>query len=461
VDAARTKAARALALLFWATVVLAHGVGAVVAWALLPGGFPLAHARFFANRVFPALVVASALVVMVQALRRSRSVSALLFVYPCIWGGLALAAAIAFPDSGSGVALAAALFSLLFALPLALDRVLGWQRQARPAGLAWFVGGGSGVLGAALGAAFVLAQRAPEPSTHPFSTVAVSEAPNRRGFDRAELVTLSPWFSVDGGTARVTAQAGAVRIVLEPRLAFTSISPDRFWTVFSPWRPLPPLPLTRAAWAETRWVDSNGGSLRVDAPSNETAVIEARTWVEGPVYSHLNSYASLSVTGHRRLGLRFSPCPARVIEVIHAEYPFGAPARLAFLDARGSFRVVQASNAEKGPFTTLAEGPLARGEALSISLVELDGRSPSPRELSTIVFRDWSLQVSTELSPTAGWGLPQNAIEFGRIGAAAASGAYIDLSLAGTSVGRGWDSVGHVAGFYLNRMEIRVPAGGQ
>jgi hypothetical protein len=189
-----------------------------------------------------------------------------------------------------------------------------------------------------------------------------------------------------------------------------------------------------------------------------TAAIEALTWVEAPVYSHLNSFARLSVTGHRRLGLRFSPCPDLAVEVVHSEYPFGAPARLAYLDARGIFRVVQASDAEKGPFTTLAEGPLARGEPLGIVLLEIG--DASRRELATIVFRDWSLQLSTELSPTAGWGLPQNALEFGRASSEPTSAAYIDLTLAGTSVGRGWDSVGHRAGVYRNRIEIRLPPSG-
>lgn len=103
------------------------------------------------------------------------------------------------------------------------------------------------------------------------------------------------------------------------------------------------------------------------------------------------------------------------------------------------------------------EGPLARGEALGIVLVELGEQHN--RELATIVFRDWSLQVSTELSPTAGWGLPQNAVEFGRISMEPTSAVYIDLTLAGTSVGRGWDSVGHRAGVSENRVEIHLPPG--
>jgi hypothetical protein len=255
-------------------------------------------------------------------------------------------------------------------------------------------------------------------------------------------------------------RAAAVSIVVVPRLEFISRSPDRFWTVFAPARQVPPPALVHVerTGLELHVHDADRGSLRVQETSVGTAAIEARTLVDAPVYSHLNAFAELSVTGHRRLGLRFSPRPELVVEVVHSDYPFGAPTRFAYLDARGTFRIVQASDAEKGPFTTLGEGPLARGEPLGIVLVEI-GAFPR-RELATLVFRDWSLQLSTELSPTAGWGLPQNAIEFRCASSGPTSAVSIDLTLAGTSVGRGWDSVGHRAGVYTNRIEIRLPPDG-
>ena len=50
--------------------------------------------------------------------------------------------------------------------------------------------------------------------------------------------------------------------------------------------------------------------------------------------------------------------------------------------------------------------------------------------------------------------MPENAIEFetnesGKL-------AFFTVTLAGTSVGRGWDSVGHAKGIYRNRMAVRV-----
>jgi len=56
---------------------------------------------------------------------------------------------------------------------------------------------------------------------------------------------------------------------------------------------------------------------------------------------------------------------------------------------------------------------------------------------------------------TAGWGVPVNAIELIRVGEEKASPAIIFVTPAATSVGRGWDSVGHRAGTYVNRMPLR------
>lgn len=445
------KAARFVASMFWGLVLFAHGAAAVAAWLLLPGGFPFGHARLLANRVLPAFVVVSVLTVMIQALRRSQSTPILLLVYPCAWLGVALATIVSFPHSGTRPALAALAFALLFALGLIELLPRASHRRA-----AWLLG----PFAAGLGAAFVLAQRAPEPSTRPAANTSAQELSADQllpQIDLPEPVVLAPWLHVESKPERVTAKLRRVEITVEPRLTFSSRSPDGFWTLFSNARPLPSAFVVRGErTAQTlHWQDSQGGSLRVEIKRLGVAMIEAHTRLEEPVYSHLNSFAGVSITGHRRLGLRFSACPAEVVEVTHSEYPFGAPARLAYRDAYGTFRVVQASSAEKGPFTTLAQGPLARGEPLRVQLVEL--AEPSPRELVTIVFHDWSLQLSTELSPTAGWGLPQNALEFGLIASEPSSDAYLDLTLAGTSVGRGWDSVGHLAGTYVNRVELRAP----
>ena len=57
-------------------------------------------------------------------------------------------------------------------------------------------------------------------------------------------------------------------------------------------------------------------------------------------------------------------------------------------------------------------------------------------------------------SGTAGWGLPQSSVQFFARG----HEAYVILTLADTGPGRGWDSVGHAAGTYRNRIKIEPSA---
>ena len=78
------------------------------------------------------------------------------------------------------------------------------------------------------------------------------------------------------------------------------------------------------------------------------------------------------------------------------------------------------------------------------------------RALCVVTLDDFASQASTDLSPTAGWGLPMNAIEFSRDNERGTSSASVFVTLTGTSVGRGWDSVGHAAGTYRNRMHVEM-----
>jgi len=71
-----------------------------------------------------------------------------------------------------------------------------------------------------------------------------------------------------------------------------------------------------------------------------------------------------------------------------------------------------------------------------------------------LTFDDFTAQASTELSPTAGWGVTQNALQFALSGDAPGAMASVFLTLASTSVGRGFDSVGHAPGVYRNRIRV-------
>ena len=191
--------------------------------------------------------------------------------------------------------------------------------------------------------------------------------------------------------------------------------------------------------------------LRIDpGPEGGSIRLEAMARLPLPVFSHLNSFCDLEVSGHRGLSLSFSPCPEMLIDVRPADYPTGRPLRLAYRDARGGFHVVEATSGEKGPFRELAGGRLARSEPLAITLHDLGVAQ------ARVVIEDWAAQAGTALSPAAGWGVPVNAIEFSLDGERPGSPAGIYITLAGTSVGRGWDSVGHAAGTYRNRMKIEI-----
>jgi hypothetical protein len=183
-------------------------------------------------------------------------------------------------------------------------------------------------------------------------------------------------------------------------------------------------------------------------PRRKSISIDAATRLDRPVFSHLNSFCDIEVRGHRRLALQFSPCGGKRIEVLRFDYPFGRPARFAYVDEARRFRVVEASSGEKGPFRILAEGRLERSTSLEITLCDED------RAIGRLTLLDWSAQVSTQLSPTAGWGVPENAIEFSLSGNEPTSPASLFITLAATSVGRGWNSVGHAAGTYRNRIAI-------
>jgi hypothetical protein len=442
-----------MALVFWGTALLVHCAAALAVWWLLPGGFPFVHERFFAHRLLPALIVCSAPVVALAAQRRAPQLPLLLLAFPAAWVGMALALLFAFPNSGPGLALAAATIAVCLFLGLALVAHVAALARMR------FVTALCSLGAACCGAGFVLTQRSPAPSTHPHSDAsAVPDARVGPALDVDLPLQLAPWLHVVPSLDEIRVAAGALQVVVSPRLEFVSVSPDRFWTVFAPRRrePRRELAVFRHAELGLQIDDSQGERWRVFSPSTGGAVVAVQSTLAQPVYSHLNSFAELRISGHERLGLRFSPCPQLLVEVGYSDYPVGAPAEFAYLDADEIFHVVRASSAEKGPFTRLGSGSLKRGQALEITLLELGAQSE--RELARFAFADWSRQASTELSPTAGWGVPQNAVEFGLASTDPRSDAYIDLTLAGTSVGRGWDSVGHASGIYINRIEIRLPS---
>jgi hypothetical protein len=386
--------ARRAASWWWLAVIVVHLALAVIWWWMMPAGFPLSHPRFWLHRVIPFVLVAFAIPFVVPRAKSLRP--ALLVAIPATYLGAAIAGRVLFPITLQRYWLVPLVAGLVLAVVWALEHRARWRRSIAVA-----------LPGIALGSFLAIAHRAPLPSTHPRNAPFPSQ--------------------VDRESQSIAFDAGAIALDVYPVLTFISRSPDRCWTVLSPSHD-----------------GSERSTLATRTDERGTLHVESFTEVLEPVYTHLNSYTSIAVGGYRRLFLAFSPAPDARIEVLPADYPAGRPARFAYVDADRVFRVVQASDAEKGPFSTLASGRLAPADPLSITLY--DGEAAVAR----ITFDDFAAQASTELSPTAGWNVPQNAVEFRLVG----TFANLFITLAGTGVGRGFDSVGHAPGVYRNRMRI-------
>ncbi len=417
----------------------------------MPRGFPVGHAKWWVNEAFPVLLASAGVAAIARLIvaRDWRGGVQIAFAHSAAWCGAALALAAVFPVSGIWKAPFGAVLGLVgIRAAFAADAL-----KTKLAAAA------SGLIGFAIGFVAVALQRAADPATHPTNMTMppVIASANSTQSDRA--IQLSDNLALRPRDCEVQVRIGGLDVAVAPALQFISRSPDRFWTLLAPrkFRLSQTPQLVSFESGESKAKLAYAGDfrsslgLRFDGGITE---IESATELTQPVYSHLNSFCRVQITGHRRLFVAFSPCPETRIEVLPSDYPVGRPARAAYLSASGEFRVVEARNAEKGPFRVLAEGPMKRGDLITMEFFDED------RPRCRVTMLDWSTQVDTSLSPTAGWGLPCNAIEFSLGGERPSDGAMFYVTLAGTSWGRGWDSVGHSIGTYWNRMRIE-PAGGE
>lgn len=432
-----------LMMLVWTVLLTANAFVAAAWWWLSPGGFPLDSARFWVNRVIPILLIVLCLVGRLSLRKKPAVSAALLAVVIAAWASAAVASRIIFPVS----------FQFRFLGPLSVAAILAimWLLSFRQKPLL------SGILGAAagivLGALLPMTQRGADPATLPTSESLVMRGSSIE--TRSGTIRLSELCSVDPHSGVTQVFRDRIMIAIEPMLTFDSLSPDRCWTLFAPPslrrgapRQLQHLHLAdRAIFAD--YTDLAQSQLDVSEHDGVVA-ISAKTQLDREIYSHLNTYCTLLMTGHRKPGIAFSSNIQRVFEVTHNDYPFGQPLQFAYLSHDEQFHIVRARSAEKGPFTKLDSGDLPRGEPLTITLLD------QGRPVVEIELLDWSSQASLQRSPTAGWGVPENAIEFSRSSEDPRSAVSIFITLASTSVGRGYESVGHAAGTYVNRMRIRM-----
>jgi hypothetical protein len=412
----------------WGLILIVHMAVVGGWWWLAPKGFPVGHSRFWVNTALPWLGVFLLATGVRSLARPSRFRDALLMMTPGFWVGAGITAALLFPSSS------VKLLPLFVPMALGLS-ILAWISldRTRKEALAFVVAG-------FLGAFVSFSQQAPAASTRPSQTEFESPPTNLGASD----IYKEGFVSFDPARAEISIAVRETTIELRPLLNFDSRSPDRCWTCLADSRDRdgPSRRLLGARARGTEWsafYQSDFSSrLSVNVKNPKLVTLESTAHLMSPIYSHLNTYCDLSVTTPRPVSIVFSPCPDTPIEV-------RLPARHAYL-AEDGFHVVEAATAEKGPFTELASGPLTRGEPVSLTFVV--DNSP----LFRLELKDWSSQASIEHSPTAGWGLPMNAIALWPSG----RGCLVGITLAATSVGLGWDSVGHREGTYRGRMLVEL-----
>jgi hypothetical protein len=387
--------------LFWLAVLTAHGTAAVAWWWLLPGGFPMTHPRFWVNQALPVMVLGMVIAVRFLVWSKERVRNSMLATFPVFWLAVAIGGRVIFPESGRWYFLAP------LGLGLAMLAMVGF---ARPRRARWAFAVMPGV--ALLGVMMVWAERGWDPDTRPLAaTMPALPEPLIAPVERRSIV-LGPEIRLDPADPVVTLNRGRMTLAVQPLLTFVSRSPDRCWTLFAsraqrdgPRRQL--VHLERTMEGGARLVHRDDTTSWMDVGVRD-GVLEIDSWthLSSPIFSHLNTSTELTISGHRKLSVSFSPCAAARIEFKPFNIQGSAPSRAAYLDREGMFRVVQARSAEKGPFTTLAEGRMNRADALTMTFYDQD------RAVYEVTLRDWAAQAGVQLSPTAGYLLPVNAIEF-------------------------------------------------
>ncbi|MDB4964909.1 MAG: hypothetical protein JWN44_598 [Myxococcales bacterium] len=427
----------------WLTLLAVHTGAAAVWWWLMPGGFPGSSTEYWVNEVAPLVVIA---LMLTALLARGRFGEALLpptlAAIPIFWMTFGVSSRIVFEESFRSSWQTAFIGGAILA-GLWVNR-FRWRVPA-----VWLVP--LIVLPAAI-AGWTLpgSQRSADPATvaagAPFGAAPAGTSDHK-------MIRLTKDAQVHPAEGRLVVRRDKLVLNVQPLLSFTSRSPDRCWTALAPaelnvatTRTLVSKVHDGARWS-LFYKDEDASVL--DVGSRDGALqLEARSRLARPVFSHVNSFSELTIQGHQKLSVSFSPVPQTRIEVM----PVTAAARFAYLDERATFHVMQASQRQRGPFTEIAAGPLKRGDPLILTIY--DGDKP----VFIVTLDDWAAQASTQLSPAAGSGIPVNAIELMRGGDPESSPALISLSLAATSIGRGTQSVGYAAGVYRNRISVRLPS---
>lgn len=430
----------------WVLVWTAHAVGAAVWWWAMPQGFVPPHLKFVANTLVPGIVFFVSVASLGAALRPKVNWIASFAAFPLVfWMLLGAAWYYLCPLSIGRHA--------KYAVPGLLILFLIWFSTRRIQGGMTLLSLAATLIAAGCGVGFAFGQRGPDASTHPYKPQVMMIM--REGGAQENRAEPKRPFRIDADHGQVSVQRDGVTLYVLPLLSFMSRSPDRCWSLLAPIGTNAEMKRQLMGVRETseqvtaRYMGDGESRLAVQWEDQKLPLqIETLTGIDRPVFSHINSFCILKLTGLKAPRLVFSPCADVPIDVLPSDYPVGRPARFGYMDGVGALKIVEAKSGEKGPFKPLATGPLKSGDPLTLTI--LDGETPKYK----VTLLDFAEQASTELSPTAGWGVPQNAIEFNR---EKDGGVTVWFTLAGTSVGRGWDTVGHTLGTYRNRMRIEEP----
>lgn len=169
--------------------------------------------------------------------------------------------------------------------------------------------------------------------------------------------------------------------------------------------------------------------------------IAARSALRQDTWSHLNHCLLISVNGHRHLSLRCS-----AIDQLDLPLEPGQAQRFLALEPTGHLAAWRCAEREKGPFRQLGSGQT--GDHVWLTLC--DNGVPFIR----FDVSDWLAQASTAISPTAGVPVPEHALECLVTGRQSGSTVLLWFSFAATSLGKGFQTVGHASGTY--RMNVVV-----
>jgi len=449
----------------WAVILILHAAGIVgYWWPERAHGFAVTSPRFWSQQLLP-WVLAVACVTSLALLWRHRAVfRALVYAFPAGYLAAAVAARLLFPVSSTtdlqrtlalpGVFRWGFWMVLLGwgALLLTLAVLTSLQGKCK-----WAVILPACSFGLLLGPFVLWSQRAAVPSTVPYDSHMDIPAVTRESSYPNEI-SVGPGVSVIPSKAKVQLKVKHLTVSIEPLLTFYSRSPDRCLTALAPSQGSHDCRHPCESFSENAqgaYVFYGGDEpawvyiARRDSEDSPLH-LEAQTFLPSAVYSHLNSLCRVTIRGYRRLSLVFSPISGFPVELQEHAYPdyWLLSSGFGYLDAGGRFRWAKGAREEKGPYAELAAGALSRDAPVTMTV--LDEGVPICR----IALHDWAPQLSVADSPTAGWGLPANAIvpfvgpqQYG-------SPVDIRFQLAATGVGAGHDSVGHSAGVYRNRVIV-------